>query len=127
MVISLLTFIPIYFLCSKFFRKIYALCGASLFILEPRLIINSLSGTPEAFYIFLIALALATFLSSDFKKIYLSFAILRVLSTVRFEGFLILLPISVMFFVRYRNNKKYYLRYLICISIFVILLAPNLY
>ena len=127
MVISLLTFIPIYFLCSKFFRKSYALCGASLFILEPRLIINSLSGTPEAFYIFLIALALATFLSSDFKKIYLSFAILGVLSTVRFEGFLILLPISVMFFVRYRNNKKYYLRYLICISIFVILLAPNLY
>ena len=42
-VISLLTFFPVYFLCSKFFRKSYALIGASLFILEPRLIINSLN------------------------------------------------------------------------------------
>ena len=77
-VISLLTFFPVYFLCSKFFRKSYALIGASLFILEPRLIINSLNGTPEAFYILLISLAIVLFLSDNFKKIYFSFALLGI-------------------------------------------------
>ena len=127
MVISLATFFPVYFLCSKFFKKSYSLIGASLFILEPRLIINSLNGTPEAFYILLVALSIAAFLSNDSKKQYLSFAILGVLSLVRFEGFLILLPLTVLFFVRYRKNKKYYLRYLICIAIFVVILLPNVY
>ena len=46
---------------------------------------------------------------------------------MRFEGFLILLPLTVLFFVRYRQNKKYYLRYLICIAIFVAILLPNVY
>ena len=46
---------------------------------------------------------------------------------MRFEGFLILLPLTVLFFVRYRKNKKYYLRYLICIAIFVVILLPNVY
>ena len=127
MIISLATFFPVYFLCSKFFKKSYSLIGASLFILEPRLIINSLNGTPEAFYILLVALSIAAFLSNDSKKQYLSFAILGVLSLVRFEGFLILLPLTVLFFVRYRQNKKYYLRYLICIAIFVAILLPNVY
>jgi len=127
MVISLLTFFPVYFLCSKFFRKSYALIGASLFILEPRLIINSLNGTPEAFYILLISLAIVLFLSDNFKKIYLSFALLGILSLVRFEGFLILFPLTVLFFIRFRHNKKYYLRYVICITIFVIILLPNVH
>ena len=127
MVISLLTFFPVYFLCSKFFRKSYALIGASLFILEPRLIINSLNGTPEAFYILLISLAIVLFLSDNFKKIYLSFALLGILSLVRFEGFLILFPLTALFFVRFRHNKKYYLRYVICITIFIIVLLPNVY
>ena len=126
-VISLLTFFPVYFLCSKFFRKSYALIGASLFILEPRLIINSLNGTPEAFYILLISLAIVLFLSDNFKKIYLSFALLGILSLVRFEGFLILFPLTALFFVRFRHNKKYYLRYVICITIFIIVLLPNVY
>ena len=126
-VISLLTFFPVYFLCSKFFRKSYALIGASLFILEPRLIINSLNGTPEAFYILLISLAIVLFLSDNFKKIYLSFALLGILSLVRFEGFLILFPLTALFFVRFRHNKKYYLRYVICITIFIIILLPNVY
>ena len=126
-VISLLTFFPVYFLCSKFFRKSYALIGASLFILEPRLIINSLNGTPEAFYILLISLAIVLFLSDNFRKIYLSFALLGILSLVRFEGFLILFPLTALFFVRFRHNKKYYLRYVICITIFIIVLLPNVY
>ena len=124
---SLLTFFPVYFLCSKFFRKSYALIGASLFILEPRLIINSLNGTPEAFYILLISLAIVLFLSDNFKKIYRSFALLGILSLVRFEGFLILFPLTALFFVRFRHNKKYYLRYVICITIFIIVLLPNVY
>ena len=127
MVISLLTFFPVYFLCSKFFRKSYALIGASLFILEPRLIINSLNGTPEAFYILLISLAIVLFLSDNFKKIYLSFALLGILSLVRFEGFLILFPLTALFFIRFRHNKKYYLRYVICITIFIVVLLPNVY
>ena len=79
-IFSVSTIIPIYFLCSKFFKKSYVLLGTSLFVFEPRIILNSLIGTPEAAYIFLISLSLVLFLSNNFKKIYVSFLILGLIS-----------------------------------------------
>ncbi len=107
-----------------FLKKSYSLLGATLFIFEPRLIQNSFIGTPESMYIFLMALLLFLFLSSNFKKIYLAFGIAALLAITRYEGLLMIIPLSVVFFIRFRRQKKDLIKYIICISIFILILIP---
>ena len=126
-VFSVATIFPVYLLCSRYFKKSYSLLGATLFIFEPKLIQNSFLGTPESMYIFLMALLLFLFLSNSFKKIYLAFGIVVLLATVRFEGLLMIIPISIVFFIRFRRQKKDLIKYIICISIFILILIPVAY
>jgi len=126
-VFSVATIFPVYLLCSRYFKKSYSLLGATLFIFEPKLIQNSFLGTPESMYIFLMALLLFLFLSNNFKKIYLAFGIVVLLATVRFEGLLMIIPISIVFFIRFRRQKKDLIKYIICISIFILILIPVAY
>ena len=42
--ISVVTIIPVYFLCRRFFNQSYSLVGASLFLFQPHIIINSSLG-----------------------------------------------------------------------------------
>ena len=105
-IFSVATIIPVYFLCSRYFKKSYSLLGAALFIFEPRLIQNSSLGTPESMYIFLMATLLCLFLSHNFKKIYLAFGIVALLALARYEGLLMIIPISAVFFIRFRRQKK---------------------
>ncbi|SVC70021.1 uncharacterized protein METZ01_LOCUS322875, partial [marine metagenome] len=111
-VFSVATIFPVYFLCSMYFKKSYSLLGAALFVFEPRLIQNSFAGTPESMYVFLMALLLFLFLSTNFKKIYLAFAIVALLALVRYEGFLMIIPLSVVFFIRFRKQKKDLIKYI---------------
>jgi len=110
-----------------YFKKSYSLLGAALFVFEPRLIQNSFIGTPESMYVFLMALLLFLFLSSNFKKIYLAFGILALLALVRYEGLLMIIPISIVFFIRFRKQKRDLIKYIICISIFILILVPVAY
>jgi len=126
-VFSVATIIPVYLLCSRYFKKSYSLLGAALFIFEPRLIQNSFLGTPESMYIFLTALLLFLFLSTNFKKIYLAFGIVALVALVRYEGLLMIIPISAIFFIRFRKQKKDLIKYGICISIFILVLMPMVY
>ena len=70
-IISSLTAIPVYFLAHKFFRKEYAILGAAFFILEPRMIIDSLGGGNMPLYIFLTTSAISLFLSNNKKLNYI--------------------------------------------------------
>ena len=126
-IFSVATIFPVYFLCSKYFKKSYSLLGATLFVFEPRLIQNSFNGTPESIYIFLIALLLFLFLSNNFKKIYLAFVVVALLATTRYEGLLMIIPISIVFFIRFRKQKKDLIKYIICISIVILILLPIAY
>jgi len=126
-IFSVATIIPVYFLCSRYFKKSYSLLGAALFIFEPRLIQNSFLGTPESIYIFLMASLLCLFLSHNFKKIYLAFGIVALLALVRYEGLLMIIPISAVFFIRFRRQKKDLIKYGICISILILILMPMVY
>jgi len=126
-VFSVATIFPVYLLCSRYFKKTYSLLGATLFIFEPRLIGNSLLGVPESMYIFLMASLLFLFLSNDFKKIYLAFAIVALLAIVRYEGLLMIIPTSIVFFIRFRKQKKDLIKYIICMSIFILILVPMAY
>ena len=124
---SVATIFPVYLLCSRYFKKSYSLLGAALFVFEPRLIQNSFAGTPESMYVFLMALLLFLFLSNNFKKIYLAFAVTGLLAIIRYEGLLMIIPISVMFFIRFRKQKKDLIKFIICIAIFILILAPMAY
>ena len=126
-VFSVATIFPVYFLCSMYFKKSYSLLGAALFVFEPRLIQNSFAGTPESMYVFLMALLLFLFLSNNFKKVYLAFGILALLALVRYEGLLMIIPISIVFFIRFRKQKRDLIKYIICISIFILILVPAAY
>ena len=126
-VFSVATIFPVYLLCNRFFKKSYSLIGAALIAFEPKLLQHSLHGLPESSYIFLIATALCLYFSNDIKKIYLSFAVAGLLTLVRSEGLLIIIPISIMFFIRFRNNKKNLKKYFICISIFILIILPMAY
>ena len=126
-VFSVATIFPVYLLCSRYFKKSYSLLGAALFVFEPRLILNSFLGTPESVYIFLMATLLFLFLSNNFKKIYLAFAIIALLALVRYEGLLMIVPTTVIFFVRFRKQKKDLIKYIICISILILILLPMAY
>lgn len=123
-IFSVATIFPVYLLCTRFVKKGYSLFGATLFIFEPRLIQNSSLGTPESMYIFLITSILALFLSTDFKKIYLAFFIVGLLSLVRYEGILIIIPLSIVFFLRFRFKRKDLFKYFICITVFCLIIIP---
>lgn len=126
-IFSVATIVPVYVLCSRYFKKSYSLLGATLFVVEPRLIQNSFLGTPESIYIFLMATLLCLFLSDNFKKIYLAFGIAALLALARYEGLLMIIPLSAVFFVRYRKQKKDLIKYAICISIFILILTSMAY
>jgi 4-amino-4-deoxy-L-arabinose transferase-like glycosyltransferase len=125
--ISTLTIIPMYFLARRFFDKRYSLIGASLFVFEPRLIQNSLLGITEPLYIILTTTALFLFLSDRIKVIYLSFAFAAFCAMIRYEGIFLFILLSIVFFIRFRNEKRNLPKYVIALGIFVLLLLPMAY
>lgn len=122
--LSVLTIIPIYFLCRKFFDKPYALIGASIFVFEPRIIQNSLLGLTESLYIIMVAITLCLFLSSNRKITYISFAVIALASIVRSEGLFVFFPLLIIFFLKNRKEKNIILKTIFVIAIFVLLILP---
>ena len=122
--ISVLTIIPVYLLCGRFFEKKYAIIGAAFFVFDPRMIQHSLLGLTETSFILLGATALFLFLSKHDKAIYASFAVLGLFALVRYEGLLLALPFSVLYFARFKLKKRTILKYLFAIAIFLLILLP---
>ena len=123
LIISCLTIIPLYFLSRKFFSRILSLVAIALFIFEPRVISNSLYGITEPLYVLLGTISLVLFFSEK-KWIYFSFLTLALLSIIRYEGLLFIIPLSIMFFVKFRREKKKIIKYIFCISIFILVILP---
>ena len=126
-IISVLTTIPIYIFCKRFFSRTYALLGSILFAFDPRLIINSLLGLTDPFFIFLITISLFLFLSRNIKSIYTSFVILAFAVLVRYEGLILIIPCSIIFFLRFKNEDKIILKYSIAIVCFLLIILPMVY
>tara|TARA_Y100001936_G_scaffold210764_1_gene217783 strand:+ start:361 stop:1956 length:1596 start_codon:yes stop_codon:yes gene_type:complete len=122
--ISVITIIPVYFLCRRFFNQFYSIIGVSLFVFEPHIIINSTLGITEPIFLFFGILALTLFLSNNKKIIYVSFAIAGLFTLIRYEGLLFFFILSVLFFIRYRNEKIQFLKYPIVLIIFTLILLP---
>jgi len=125
--ISVVTIIPVYFLCRRFFNQSYSLIGASLFLFQPHIIINSTLGITEPLFLFLGISSLTLFLNNNHKIIYASFVVMGLFTLIRFEGLLFFAMLSIMFFVKYRNEKRYFLRYPLVLAIYVLVLLPVAY
>lgn len=122
--ISTLTILPVYYLCKRFFDIRYSIIGSSIFVIEPRLIQNSLLGITDPLYIFLVACSLALFFSKNSLTIYCSFVIIAVASMIRSEGLFVLFPLLVTYYLRNRKEKKVFIKCVIAIAIFVMVLMP---
>lgn len=125
--ISVLTIILVYFLCRRFFAPRYSLIGATLFAFEPKIATNSLLGITEPLYIFLGTVTLFLFLSKNHKSIYASFVVCGLFSLIRYEGLLLIISLSIMYFVRFRKEQRIILRYFFAILLFVLVLLPMAY
>lgn len=125
--LSTLTVIPVYLLCRRFFDKQYSLIGSALFVFEPRIIQNSLLGITEPLFIILMTSTLYLSLSRNTKVIYASFALAALSALTRYEGMLVFLVLTVIFFVNYRKEKKVFFKYAIAVVIFVLVLSPMVY
>lgn len=121
--LSVSTIFPVYLICKKFFGKNLALFGAFLFAFEPRLILNSLQGITEPIYILLVATSILLFLSSNKKIILISFFVIGLSTLVRTEGYFLFFAISLMFFVRFRNNWRDLLKYIFGATLFVLTIS----
>jgi 4-amino-4-deoxy-L-arabinose transferase-like glycosyltransferase len=124
-IISVLILIPVYFLCKKFVERKFALIGTTLIAVDPRLMINSFLGTTDPLYLLLIVSSLTLFLYSNKKFVYFSFVIVGLATLVRGEGIMFFVVLSIMFFIKYRNEKyKVFLKYCLVLLIFTIILLP---
>lgn len=122
--LSVLTIIPVYFLCKRFIEKPYAIAGASIFAFDPRIIQNSLLGITEPLYILLLSSAFALYFGSKRKLIYISFALVGLSSIIRAEGLFVFLPMIAMFYIHNRKEGKIVLKVILATAIFILLLLP---
>lgn len=123
-VLSAITVIPIYFICKKFFNNSYSLIGASIFALDPRIIINSTFGISEPLYILAITLGILLFLNPNKKILYSSFSFFACATIIRPEGQFWFFAFSVIYFLRFRKNRKDLILFLICLGVFLLVLSP---
>jgi len=122
--LSMITVIPVYYLCRQFVSERFAVIGAVFFIFDPRIISNSTLGIIEPLFIFLNVLVLVTIFKNNSKFIYLSFLLIALSSIVRYEGLLMIIPVAIFYFLRFRFNQKIIRNFFIGLIIFLIILSP---
>jgi hypothetical protein len=123
-ILSVLTIIPIYFLCRKFFSEKFALVGSTIFALEPRIIQNSVFGVTEPLFILLVTASIVCFLNKSKQIIFLSFSLIALATIVRSEAIVLLIPFSILYVIRFRNSKKIIYETPLLILVFVLIITP---
>ena len=122
-ILSSLTIIPAFFIFRKFVNIRWALFGCLLLIIEPRLLMSSLEGINYQLFFLLFVLAIALFLTKTKLTLFLSFSCIACATLVRYEGLLLLIPLSTMYFLKFKD-KKSVVKFLGMIFIVIIILAP---
>ena len=122
-IISTITVLPIFFILRRFVGYKWALFGSLLLIVEPRLLLISLEGINYSLFFFLFVLTITFFLKKTSFSLFLSFVCLAFCAIVRFEGLLLVIPMSITYFIKFRD-KKSILRFLGMVAIMVIIILP---
>ena len=103
-IISVITIVPVFILCRRFCGYGLSLLGTIFFVFQPRIIENSLLGLTEPLFILLGLSCLVLFLQNNWKSKYLSFAFLALACLVRYEGIVLIVPLS--FLLLYKNRRE---------------------
>lgn len=122
--LSTFTIFPMYLLGRRFFNEKYSLIVAALFAFEPHLNFNSGQGLSEPLYVLVYVVSLYFILNKNQKYIYLSFIFAAILSYIRFEGAIMLVILSIIYFVNFRKSPNLIKNYCICVVIFFIVISP---
>ena len=122
-IISTITVLPIFFILRRFVGYKWALFGSLLLVVEPRLLLISLEGINYSLFFFLFVLTITFFLKKTSFSLFLSFVCLAFCAIVRFEGLLLVIPMSITYFIKFRD-KKSILRFLGMVAIMVIIILP---
>ena len=122
-ILSSLTIIPAFFIFRKFVNIRWALFGCLLLIIEPRLLMSSLEGIDYQLFFLLFVLAITLFLTKTNLTLFLSFGCIACATLVRYEGLLLLIPLSTMYFLKFKDRKSV-VKFLGMIFIVIIILAP---
>jgi hypothetical protein len=126
-IISVSTIIPVYILCRKFCGNGLSILGTVFFVFQPRIVENSILGLTEPLFILLELSCLILFLQNNWKFKYLSFAFLALACLIRYEGIVLIIPLSIFFLLKNRDAKIIIPRFLMAISIFLLVLLPMLF
>ena len=120
-IISVVTVIPLFYFCKVFVGKKYAIIGSMLFAFNPRIIENSILGTTEPMYILGITLMLYTFFQHGKNYAFITFGIIGIISIIRYEGLLLFVPFSLLYFYKFKFSKKSIQKYCIAVAIFLLI------
>ena len=125
--VSTITILPMYILARRFFDEKYSLVASSFFAFEPHLINNSTLGISEPLFILGIILATIFILQKNHNwYFYISFLLAGITWWIRVNGFITVLILSIIFFIIYKPKTKNFIKYLLCIALFVIVASPML-
>jgi hypothetical protein len=123
-IISIITVIPIYYICTKFVKQKYAFIASALFILDPRILVNSLFGATDPLYILLGVTALLFLLKNDRKFVLIAFVLAAFCTIVRGEGIFFFFAIIVIYLIRNKITKESIYTIFPSIGLFFIILLP---
>ena len=124
-IISVLTIIPVYLFCKKYFNEKLALIGAALFIFNPVVIKYSLLAGNDVLFTMVVTFALYFMVTTKQKTVYLSFILIGILTIIRYEGLLLIIPFSILFLIRLRKEKKKCIvKFIFAIACFLIIVLP---
>jgi len=126
LMISLIAIVPMYLLSRKFFDAKYSICAVGLFAFEPHLNHVSGLGMTESLYILAIILSLYFMLNKNSNYSYLSFLTIGLLWWIRWNGIVMLLIASIIFFTNFKRTPKLFLKYFACLAICLIVVSPML-
>ena len=126
LMISLIAIVPMYLLSRKFFDAKYSICAVGLFAFEPHLNHVSGLGMTEPLYILAIILSLYFILNKNSNYSYLSFLTIGLLWWIRWNGIVMLLIASIIFFTNFKRTPKLFLKYFACLAICLIVVSPML-
>jgi len=124
--ISIITIPLVFLLCKKFVSTNYSLIATTIFALEPRMILNSVLGITESLFVLLITCMLLFFFHKKSNYIYAAFAAAAFCAIVRYEGLLLIVPLSISFFIKNRE-KKSILKFCVVIGVFILIIIPIAY
>ena len=89
------------------------------------MMINSFLGLTEPLYLLLVTTSLVLFLQSNKKLVYFSFFVVALATLVRGEGITLFLVLSIIFFIRFRQERLRVIpRYTIVLGLFLLVILP---